>query len=171
MILVRIVLLPVRLALAVLGITLKVGYQAGRVPVSLTGRVARLFGFKAWLFLVIGVAVGVLFAPGPGRELRGKLQRLLGQDDTSDLDLADKVAFELAHAPRTWHLDQPAVAVVDSRDRLTGSVPDSDVRNELARVAAAIPGVVGVDNHLTVTPADGAGDAGVEDDAVAADAD
>jgi osmotically-inducible protein OsmY len=62
------------------------------------------------------------------------------------------VSFELAHAPRTWHLDQPDVAVAGGRVTLRGSVPGDDAREELARVAGAVPGVAGVDNLVTVAP-------------------
>jgi osmotically-inducible protein OsmY len=68
----------------------------------------------------------------------------------SDTDLAEKVGFELSHAPRTWHLPQPEVAVVSGRVELLGSVPHETGRDELARVAAAVPGVAAVDNRLEV---------------------
>jgi hypothetical protein len=150
MFLFRLILLPFKLLLALFGITMKAGYQVGRLPARATRRAAGLVGFRGWLFFLAGLALGLLFAPGSGRELRARLQRLLDQAGDSDAELGDKVAFELAHAPRTWHLDQPAVKVVDGRVRLSGTVPTSEARAELARVAGAIPGVAGVDNHLSV---------------------
>jgi hypothetical protein len=151
MILIRLLLLPIKLALRLIGVTLKVGYVTGKVPAKVSARSVRLVGFRGVLFLGVGVAIGLLLAPEPGRDLRLKLQRLLDQGGGgSDGDLADKVTFELAHAPRTWHLDQPDVAVVGGRVTLRGSVPADDAREELARVAGAVPGVTGVDNHVTV---------------------
>jgi osmotically-inducible protein OsmY len=152
MILIRIILFPLKLALSLLGITLKVGYVAGKVPVKVSARSVRVVGFRGVLFLVVGVAIGLLLAPEAGKESRLKLQRLLEGGGTTDGDLVEKVSFELAHAPRTWHLDQPDVAVTGGRVTLRGSVPGDDAREELARVAGAVPGVAGVDNLVTVTP-------------------
>jgi hypothetical protein len=151
MILIRLLLFPIKLVLRLLGFTLKVGYVSGRVPVRMSARSVRLVGFRGVLFLVIGVALGLLLAPEPGRDLRVKLQKLLEGGGTSDADLTEKVAFELAHAPRTWHLDQPDVSVIAGRVTLRGSVPADDARDELARVAATVPGVAGVDNLVTVS--------------------
>jgi hypothetical protein len=55
--------------------------------------------------------------------------------------------------PRTWHLPQPDVAVVDGRVQLRGRVPHDTAREELVRVAGAIPGVNGVDDLLEVEAA------------------
>ena len=57
---------------------------------------------------------------------------------------------ELAHAPRTWHLTQPNITVRAGDVVLEGVVSDDDARDELGRVAAAIPGVARVDNRLEV---------------------
>ena len=151
MILIRLLLFPIKLALRLLGVTLKVGYVSGKVPVKVSSRTVRLIGFRGWLFLAAGIGIGLLLAPEPGRDLRIKLQKLLEGGGTSDAELAEKVTFELAHAPRTWHLDQPDVSVVSGRVTLRGTVPGDDARDELARVAGAIPGVSGVENHVTVS--------------------
>jgi hypothetical protein len=153
MILIRLLLLPIKIALRLLGLTLKVGYVSGKVPVKVSARSVRLVGFRGLLFLMVGVALGLLLAPEPGRDLRIKLQKLLEGGGTSDVDLLEKVAFELAHAPRTWHLDQPDVSVVSGRVTLRGTVPGADAREELARVAGAVPGVLGVENMVTVSTA------------------
>jgi hypothetical protein len=151
MILIRLLLFPIKLALRLLGFTLKVGYVSGRVPVRMSARSVRLVGFRGLLFLIVGIGIGLLLAPEPGRDLRLKLQKLLEGGGATDSDLTEKVAFELAHAPRTWHLDQPDVSVVSGRVTLRGSVPGDDAREELARVAATVPGVAGVDNLVTVS--------------------
>jgi hypothetical protein len=151
MILFRLLLFPVKLAARLIGVAAKVGFVAGRVPVAISARSVRLLGLRGLLLFVLGAVVGLLFAPEPGRDLRLKLQRLLDQGGTSDDDLVEKVSFELAHAPRTWHLDQPDVSVVGGRVTLRGSVPGDDARDELARVAGAVPGVTAVDNQVTVS--------------------
>ncbi len=156
MILFRLLLLPIKIVLAMFGVAVRTSFRAGRFPVRVGGRAVRLVGFRGWLLFAVGLALGLLFAPGPGRELRAKLQRLLDQDSSSDGDMTSKVAFELAHAPRTWHLTQPTVTVLDGRVRLSGAVPNESARDELGRVAGAIPGVAGVDNELTIATTAGA---------------
>ena len=150
MVLFRLVLLPFKLLLALVGVTFRTGVRAGRAPVRLSWRLARLGGPRGWFCFFFGLALGLLFAPGPGRDLRAKLQQLLDRDLVSDPELATKVGFELAHAPRTWHLPQPDVTVHAGRVRLAGQVTTTEERDELGRVAAAIPGVQGVDNQLVV---------------------
>jgi hypothetical protein len=158
MFLIRLFLLPFRLAFAAIGTFFRIGFRLGSIPARVGGRAARLVSARGWLFLVVGVAVGLLVAPVPGRELRLKLQALLSGGTDSGSSLADKVAFELAHAPRTWHLTQPDISVQSGTVVLQGVVADDDARDELGRVAAAIPGVAGVDNRLEIAdPAPAAG--------------
>jgi osmotically-inducible protein OsmY len=151
MFLFRLLFLPVRIAIALVRTTLRIGFRLGGIPARVSGRAVRLVGFRGWLFLVLGVAAGLLLAPFTGRELRLKLQAMLSGGADSPTSLADKVAFELAHAPRTWHLTQPEITVRDGEVVLEGVVSDDDAREELGRVAAAIPGVATVDNRIEVT--------------------
>ena len=44
----------------------KAGYRAGR-----------LLGYRRMFFVAVGIGIGLLVAPVPGRELRAKLQKLL----------------------------------------------------------------------------------------------
>lgn len=151
MILFRILFFPIKLVLHLLGFTAKAGYKAGTVPFKVTAVTGRVVGFKGFVLLVVGVAIGLLLAPVPGRELRDRILLMVkGSQPLSDTDLAEKVGFELSHAPRTWHLPQPEVAAVAGRVELLGSVPHETGRDELARVAAAVPGVAAVDNRLQV---------------------
>lgn len=152
MILIRLILLPFKIVLALMGITLKVGFKAGKLPVKASKVGLRMLGIRGWLLFLVGLAIGLLFAPGPGHELRDRLKDLLGGGAEPDEDLAEKVAFELAHAPRTWHLPQPAVSVTGGSVTLRGAVPAEETSDELARVAGAIPGVTFVDNQLEVVP-------------------
>lgn len=151
----RLVIVPVKLVLAALGVTFRTGRRVGAVPARLTGRTVRLVGVRGWVFFLLGLAVGLAFAPGPGRELRARLAKLLSAPALGDGELAAKVTYELAHAPRTWHLPQPSVTVHDGTVTLSGEVADHDARAELGRVASAIPGVGAVVNHLTVPAAPG----------------
>jgi hypothetical protein len=145
----RLVTFPFRVFFAALAMSVRTGYRAGRLPTRLAARTVRIPGLRGWVFLLLGLALGLLLAPWPGAELRARLQALLAARAEGE-DLAGRVAFELAHAPRTWHLDQPDVSTVGSRVELRGTAVDDDARDELGRVAAAIPGVTGVDNLLVV---------------------
>jgi len=131
-----------------------IGHLVGalfRLPWRVLRVTLRVLGFRGVVFGLLGLAAGLLLAPASGRELRQKLAGLLGAGPVTDAELIDKVAFELSHAPRTWHLEpQPEVAVVAGRVILTGEARDDDASDEFRRVAAAIPGVVEVDNQLVV---------------------
>jgi hypothetical protein len=142
MIIIWLLLLPFRIALGLMGFTFKTGYRTGRV-----------LGLRRMLTFGLGIGVGLLIAPGPGRELREKLrQRFEGYSPADgDADLADRVRFELTHSPKTWHLQQPQVDVVAGRVTLRGQVDAEAGRDELERAAAAVPGVQGVDNLVTVS--------------------
>jgi len=147
----QLIRLPFKVAGKLIVAAFALGRAVGRVPLRMTHRTIRLLGFRGVFFGLLGLAAGLLLAPVAGRELRRKLAGLLGGGPVTDAELIDKVAFELSHAPRTWHLEpQPAVAVVAGRVILTGEARDDTASDEFSRVAAAIPGVVEVDNQLVV---------------------
>jgi BON domain len=147
----RLILLPFKILFATIGGTFRVGYKVGTTPVRVGFRATRVAGFSGIVCFFLGLAVGLLFAPAKGRDLRAKLQRALGRGAAlSDDELAEKVGFELGHAPRTWHLPQPDVSVTEGRVQLRGNVPHDTAREELVRVAATIQGVSGVDDLLEV---------------------
>lgn len=132
---------------------LGLGYKTGAGTTKLTYRSVRLLGLRRLFVFGLGVAVGMLFAPGPGEELRTKLRELVdGARGTPAGDLATRVRDELASAPKTWHLPQPSVSV-DSAGRvvLSGEAPDATAKADLERVAAGVRGVLSVDNRLTTT--------------------
>lgn len=140
MILFKLLLLPVRLALGTTKLGVKTGYRAGR-----------LVGYGRLTWFGLGVVAGLLLAPGPGAELRGAIRRKLEARGLTDVDVAERVRFELAHHPRTWHLPQPDVRVAAGRVTLTGTVPDEAARQEMVRAASALPGVAVVDDRLDVS--------------------
>lgn len=156
MFLIRVLLFPFKLLWAVAVGSARAGWWTAKLPVRASAGTARAVGFKGFLLLVVGIALGLLFAPSSGRELREKIRARIQGETLSDTELADKVGFELSHAPRTWHLPQPEVAVVAGRVELRGEVPHETGRDELERVAASVPGVQGVDNRLEVGGGNGA---------------
>ncbi len=151
----RLVLLPFRLVFGAIETGFRVGVAIGRLPVRISSGFGRLLGLRAIVTLIAGLALGLLFAPGPGRELRSRLRALsAARRLTSDADLTERVAFELEHAPRTWHLPQPEVTVVGGRVVLRGSVALDSAREELGRVAAAVPGVSALENLVVIAAED-----------------
>jgi hypothetical protein len=135
---------PFRLVFGAAGFGLRAGYGAGR-----------LLGYRRMAVFGAGVAVGLLAAPRPGRELRDRLRRLLeermGVDALTEPELLERVRSELMHHPRTWHLPQPAVEVAGQEVILRGQVPSDGARADLVRTVSALPGVTGVDDQLVVT--------------------
>ncbi len=67
-----------------------------------------------------------------------------------DADLAARVRHELSHSPRTWHLPQPSISVLQGRVVLAGEAPHATGRADLERVVASVPGVIAVDNEIVV---------------------
>jgi hypothetical protein len=141
MFLIRLIFLPVRVALG----SLFVGYKVGS-----------LVGYRRLVTFAVGVCVGLLLAPVPGRELRTRLQRAMREGlPADDDDVAERVRSELARSPRTWHLPQPAVGAAGGGVVLEGEVPHEQGRTDLERTAAAVPGVGSVDNRLVVSGTSG----------------
>jgi hypothetical protein len=141
---------------------LGLGFKTGRGSVKLTHRSLRLLGYRRLIVFGAGVGVGLLIAPGPGTELRAKLQDLLsgvradrfGASGGQAGDLASKVREHLASSPRTWHLPQPAVTALDGgRVTLAGEVPDAAAAADLERTARSVRGVTAIDSHLTIPTA------------------
>lgn len=144
--LIRLLLLPARAGVGAAKLGVKTGYRAGR-----------LLGYRRAVVFALGVGVGLLIAPVTGREARAKLQALLDERrGTGPADLAERVRFELSHSPRTWHLPQPEVEVRGTTAVLRGEVPHDTGRQDLERVAAAVAGIVDVDNQVGVTAGAGA---------------
>lgn len=138
--LIRLLFLPARLGVGTTKLGVKTGYRAGR-----------LLGYRRVFVFALGVGVGLLVAPMTGREARARLQALLDERrGVGPTDLAERVKFELSHSPRTWHLPQPEVEVRGTTAVLRGEVPHDTGRQDLERVAAAVAGIVDVDNQVAV---------------------
>jgi hypothetical protein len=139
MFLIRLVILPVRLAFG----SLALGYRFGS-----------LLGYRRLLTFGTGVAVGLLLAPVPGEALRRRLAEVLpsGGGPQAPEALADRVRAELSQSPRTWHLPQPRVETAGNRVVLHGEVPHAEGRTDIERTVAAVPGVAVVDNQVVVSP-------------------
>jgi hypothetical protein len=150
-ILAGLLLLPFKLVFALVGGAFRLGWWTARLPVRVTAGTTRAMGFKGLVLFVLGAVVGLLAAPMSGAALRDRLRQRVSGAPTGDAEVAEKVRFELAHAPRTWHLPQPEVTVVGGRVTLTGSVPHEEGRDELVRVTTAVPGVAAVDDQLAVS--------------------
>lgn len=138
--LIRLIFLPAKLGVGSAKLGVKTGYRTGR-----------LVGYRRIFLFGLGIGVGLLIAPMTGREARAKLQELLeARRGGAPTDLAERVRFELSHSPRTWHLPQPEVEVLGATAILRGEVPHETGRAELERTAAAVAGIVAVENLLDI---------------------
>src|SRR5690606_3440422 len=103
--------------------------------------------------------VGWFLSTPTGRYLRASIVEAVRPRPAAPLDddeLAAAVRTELAGAPSTWHLPQPAVTVERGRVTLSGPVPHPTGRDALAAAAAGVTGVTEVVDLLVVEPgADG----------------
>ena len=66
----------------------KAGYRAGR-----------LLGYRRMFFVAVGIGIGLLVAPVPGRELRAKLQKMLDEQFGPGVAGGPSVAGTEAAAP------------------------------------------------------------------------
>lgn len=144
--LLRLIFLPAKVGVGSTKLGVKAGYRTGR-----------LLGYRRIFVFAVGVGVGLLVAPMTGKEARAKLQALLDEWRGSGGagDVAERVRFELSHAPRTWHLPQPTVEMRGTTAVLRGVVPHETGRADLERTAAAVAGVVDVDNQVAVAGSPG----------------
>ena len=148
----RAIFFPARLTYGVGKLSAKTGYKAGRGSVVGAYKTGHLLGYRRMLTLAAGVGIGLLIAPTSGQELRDSLRRKWEQRSGPESDdvIAERVRHELSHSPRTWHLPQPAVEVVEGTAILTGASPHATGKEDIERAAAAVSGVTAVDNRLVV---------------------
>jgi len=144
--LLKLIFLPARVGVGTTKLGMKAGYRTGR-----------LVGYRRLVLFGVGVGVGLLVAPTTGQEARDRLRRFVEERRGGpEGDLASKVRQELARSPRTWHLPQPDVEVVAGTAILRGQVPHETGKADIVRTAAAVAGVVAVDDHLAVAGTNGA---------------
>jgi BON domain len=136
--------LPAKVGLGTTMLGMKAGYRTGR-----------LIGYQRLLVLAVGIGVGLLIAPMTGRELRSRIQQRIDEQRGRGADLAERVRYELSHSPRTWHLPQPDVEVIGGTAILRGEVPHAVGRSDLERTAAAVAGIVHVENQVDVAGGNG----------------
>ena len=148
----RAIFFPARLTYGVGKLSAKTGYKAGRGSVVGAYKAGSLVGYRRMLTLGVGVGIGLLIAPASGQELRDSLRRKWEQRSGPESDevIAERVRHELSHSPRTWHLPQPGVEVVEGTAILTGASPHATGKDDIERAAAAVSGVTAVDNRLVV---------------------
>ena len=118
-------------------------------PIKVTGRSLRWVGLRRLVLIGLGATLALMITPVTGSEMRRRVSRLVARR-VPDADLAARVRHELSHSPRTWHLPQPSISVLQGRVVLAGHAPHATGRADLERVVAAVPGVVSVDNEIIV---------------------
>ncbi|HMK12854.1 MAG TPA: BON domain-containing protein [Acidimicrobiales bacterium] len=118
-------------------------------PIKVTGRSIRWVGLRRLALMGVGATLALLLTPTTGAEMRARLSGLVTRR-VPDADLAARVRHELSHSPRTWHLPQPSVSVLQGRVVLAGEAPHATGRADLERVVASVPGVVSVENEIIV---------------------
>lgn len=97
MFVVRLVFFPVKVGTKATKVAAKTGYRTGRA-----------LGYKRLFVFGLGIGVGLLFAPGPGRELREKLKELLQGGAPLDGVSATPAPYEPSVAATTTPPLQPA---------------------------------------------------------------
>lgn len=133
----------------------RVTLQISALPLRFASLSVRVMKIRGMVLFVVGFLAGLLLAPWPGQVLRDKVLRLImTMAKPTDGMLIERVRAALAGAPRTWHLQQPDVSVVDGHVILEGEVATMTARDEFIRLATCVPGVKSVDGDgLTVVPA------------------
>jgi hypothetical protein len=153
----RTLTVPLRLTIGVGKVSARTGYAAGKLTARTGYRTGRRLGFGRMLFFAAGAGVALLLAPTSGAELRERIRRALEDrqagGDMSDVQVAVRVREVLSQSPRTWHLPQPDIDVVDGLAILTGDAPHATGKADIEEAVASVPGVVAIDSRLVVASA------------------
>jgi hypothetical protein len=154
---IRTLFVPLRLTLGVSRISARTGFAAGKLTARTGYRAGRRIGFGRVLVFAAGAGIALLLAPTSGAELRDRLRRAIEErraaSRLSDAEVAVRVRETLSQSPRTWHLPQPAIDVVDGTAILTGDAPHLSGKADIEEAVASVPGVLGVDSRLVVASA------------------
>jgi hypothetical protein len=153
----RTLFVPLRLTLGVSRISARTGFAAGKLTARTGYRAGRRIGFGRVLVFAAGAGIALLVAPTSGAELRDRLRRAIEErraaSRLSDAEVAVRVRETLTQSPRTWHLPQPEIDVVDGMAILTGDAPHPSGKADIEEAVASVPGVLGVDSRLVVASA------------------
>ncbi len=151
MFVIRVLFVPLRAGAWATKIASKVGFRAGRISARGGRRLGSRAGWGRVALFGAGLLAGLLLSVVPGRALRRQVRRLMGSRGVSDDSVREAVVFELAHAPRTWHLQQPTVSVAGGIVTLQGAAAHETAREALERAARGVDGVADVVNAITLT--------------------
>jgi hypothetical protein len=77
MFVVKLVFFPLKVGAKATKVAAKTGTKATTMAAKTGYRTGRLLGYRRMFVFALGVGVGLLLAPGPGRELREKLKAML----------------------------------------------------------------------------------------------
>jgi hypothetical protein len=153
----RTLTVPLRLTLGVSRISARTGFAAGKLTARTGYRAGRRVGLGRMVFFAAGAGVALLLAPTSGAELRERIRRAIEERNAanrlSDAEVAVRVREVLSQSPRTWHLPQPAIDVVDGTAILTGDAPHASGKADIEEAVASVPGVLGIDSRLVVASA------------------
>jgi hypothetical protein len=150
----RLVLLPIKLVLAVTGLTFRTGFKAGTLPIKGGYKASRALGLKALVLFAAGIAVGVVIG------------RRLGE---AGAELAESYGggFERDEPSPVVALVEDTVEIVQTPDGAVVSETVSVTEVEGAEAAAILTEIDEVEAELEV-------EAALEeaiDDAIAEEAD
>ncbi len=155
------IIIPIKTALGLLKFSIKAALVTTRTA------------FRSSLIsLAAGIGLGWFFTSTPtGRQLVDQVRDLMGKPagPVDDDQIAALVRTEIASGSNTWHLPQPDVSVAGGVVTLTGSVPHSSGQLDLERAAAAVRGVVAVNNSVEVAETAASAEADVSADKVEAE--
>lgn len=150
-----IITLPFKLVALAIIVPIKAALGLFKLSIRTTFITSRAAMRSSLISLAAGVGLGWFFSSTPtGRQLVGQAHDLVNGHQSGPIDddqLTAKVRTELASSTRTWHLPQPDVVVAEGVVTLTGTVPHDTAKTDLADAAAAVRGVITVNNLVTVT--------------------
>lgn len=145
--------LPFRLVAVLVAVPTRLSARLLRFSLVTTWRTTRVAVRSSILSFLLGVGVGWSLSTPTGRNAAALVLdavRRRSSPAVDDTSLTEAVRTALSSDPSTWHLPQPAVVVRGGVVTLSGPVPHTEGRDELASVAARVPGVVSVVDQLTV---------------------
>ena len=118
----RLLLLPFKLALALLGTTFRVGARVGSAPARVTWAATRRAGWTGTSCFALGVAAGLLVAPTSGAALRARLAAENYFDgDLENPEFDRTLADAVRRYQETHQLDVNGTLTAETRSSLNTS--------------------------------------------------